>query len=45
MKNNTTLECTDYIPPKADITLMDCRNVLCQSGEVPDWDEGWKFDF
>ncbi|MBQ0077747.1 MAG: hypothetical protein KBS55_03825 [Bacteroidales bacterium] len=44
MEKITQLECIDYIPPQADILHVNCQKVLCQSGEVPDMQEGWKFD-
>lgn len=45
MKKTTSFECIDYIPPKADVIYISCQNVLCQSGEAPDMNEGWKLDF
>lgn len=45
MKTTTHFECIDYIPPQVDSLFINCQDVLCQSGEAPDLNEGWKFDF
>ena len=45
MKKNTPFECIEYIPPKADIVHVSCHDILCQSGEAPDMNEGWILDF
>lgn len=44
MKNNSPVECISYIPPQVDIIHINCQNVLCQSGEAPDMQEGWTYD-
>lgn len=45
MKKTTPLEHVDYIPPKADIIHIHFQGIICQSGEAPDMNEGWRFDF
>lgn len=51
MKETTPFEHVDYIPPKvnyippkADIIHIRIQGIICQSGEAPDMNEGWRFD-
>ena len=43
MKETTPFEHVDYIPPKADIIHIRIQGIICQSGEAPDMNEGWRF--
>lgn len=45
MKKTTHLERVDYIPPEAYIIPIKCQDIFCKSGEVPDMNEGWRYDF
>ena len=44
MKKNTPFEHVYYISPKADIIPIRFQTIICQSGEAPDMNEGWRFD-
>lgn len=47
MKETTPFEHfehVDYISPKADIIHIRIQDIICQSGEAPDMNEGWRFD-
>lgn len=34
-----------YYPPTTEVIELKLEGVICASGVVPDFDEGWELDF
>ena len=43
MENITSRE--EYYAPEIKVLEVNCQSVICQSGETPEFGEGWSLTF